>query len=412
MNPRDFSERALLGHMLSNPGEIRALRPILTATDFYRAPHQQVWTAIDALVAEHDQAHPSAPHEQTVPGVDALTVWQRLQDTAEHGVRHHPGLAAAGLHTLMETAPPAPAAQPRAYALMVLESSVRRQVKETGMRIGHVAETSPDLDSLLAQVDQALAGVDEAQQRWETALHGPEEAQAAGDARASRVVLADAEAVRPDPEAIERAEYALMEGALTTPGLLDDPRGAAIVEPADFADPQLGAAWRAAVTVHSEQATTGVAIDAVTVAWAQQRLAPQHGDGLDSDQLAQMGRNVSLGSAAVHNAAETVLRGSVQRMTAAAAHSVHEAAMHPGMAPSDVLHTSHQVLEAVNVSARRISPAAALAGQATPTHQAAPPGPTSRAAEQPAHQAQDSAQISTSGRLATQVARDLHHRGR
>ncbi|WP_340672152.1 DnaB-like helicase N-terminal domain-containing protein (plasmid) [Saccharopolyspora sp. ID03-671] len=422
MNPRDFAERSLLGVLLDSPGRIRAL-DWLEADDFRSPAHQVLYTIITDMVAEHDAERDDGPdfdfrrdvigndivvggvvYDSTrykldgygdvvelsaaeteerldeelrahyeVPGVTPVTVLERLQQSSDPSVQRSSALTAPGLHQLIATAPPNRVAQPEAYARIVLESSIRRQVQAAGIRVGQAAETSPDLADMLGVVTNALTEVDHAQQRWSALT------DRTGGELAPRAPLdvAGLDGERPTTEATRDAEYGLISEAIANPRVLDELDLANTVTPEDFADPELGNTWRATVAVHASAAATGTRVDVITVAWEQQRQSPVHGEGLDVEDLAEAGQTIPLGDGHAQHCADAVLRGSISRLTHTAAESVTKAAQHPGLQPADVLHTSTTALDAVLHKASRGSQAAALAQQASPARPAAttPPAP-------------------------------------
>lgn len=391
MNAREFAERALLGTLLQTPGHIRELG-WLQAEDFRGPGYQVLYRTIGEVVRDHDAAvaaqaadatNQQAPHD--VPAMNALTMLKRLQRDSDPSVKRSSALTAPGLHVLLSTAPPERVAQPQAYAMIVCESSIRRQVQAAGIRVGAAAETSPDLDAMLAVVETALTEVDAVRQRWDD-LHpapgltgGQDEHASAAESRALRepVVFDDAVPTdRLDTVAQRNAEYGLVSEALANPPVLEEL--ADRVHPEDFGDDHLGNTFRAIISVHAEATATGVTVDAVTVAWQQQRQEPVHGPGLAVHELNELGQTIPLGANHASRCASDVLRGSLSRLTETAAQSVAEAAQHPGLQPGDMLHTSTQALEAVMHMARRTAaPAASLAQQASPNRPAStkPPAP-------------------------------------
>ncbi|MFC7344941.1 DnaB-like helicase N-terminal domain-containing protein [Saccharopolyspora griseoalba] len=431
MTPRDFAEKALLGTLLTGPAQIRSL-DWLQAEDFRSPAHQHLYRVLSEMVAEHDAAERDEDGEDfdfhrdvlgddlvvggvaydstvyelvdgeiverseqdkiaqharrmrehhEVPGIDPVTVLQRLQADPDPSVQRNTTLTAPGLHDLIAAAPPIHAAQPEAYGQIVLEASIRRQVQAAGIRVGHAAETSSDLAGMLDVVEHALTEVDDARRRWDgLADTAPQTEAATRPERAARDPLL-ADGPRLDANAQHDAEYGLVAEVLADPFVLDEL--ADRVQPRDFGDQELGNTFRAASAVHAQRFSTHTRVDAVTVAWEQQRQAPNHGDGLEIDELAELGHSIPLGRDHAHHCAEGVLRGSLERLTATASESVTAAAQHPGLQPSDVLHTSSSALEGVLHMARRAaSPAAQLAQTAQPGHSPTTPRAPS-SAQQP-----------------------------
>lgn len=377
MNAREFAERALLGVLLVRPGHVRDLAEWLHPADFRQPAHQVIYACIRDMVAEADDGwavRPAPFDDLTVPGVDPVTIYDRIQASGELGTSL---ITAPGLHTLMHLAPHPDRAQPHAYGVMVLEASIRRTVENAGIRVGQVAEDTPDLVGMLDAVQAALDAVEFAQERWEAVTGRPAtvlrlldgqnpaaiEDQAAELARATTDELPEL-VEAPDPEQLAQAELGIVGAVLTTPALLDEL--ADRLFPEDFADPAIGNTYRAAVEVHQTSQVTGQQVDAVTVAWAQQRHQLQHGPGLSPDQLVSLTSGIP--SVSPGYDADLVLRGSLARLTLHAAENVQKAAQHPGLTPDDLLRTAHMAFDAVKTAAVRMtgrSPAQ-LAAAATP----------------------------------------------
>ena len=135
-----MAEQALLGALLWDPNRVREVMEWLTPDDFYRPAHGDIYTVLVNLTRAGAAADP-------------LTVTKVLADGRYHdGPAHH---AAAYLHTLLSFTPATPnPARDRgpikfytgpnishhvAYARLVLEASVRRQLRGAGVRIGQNA---------------------------------------------------------------------------------------------------------------------------------------------------------------------------------------------------------------------------------------------------------------------------------
>lgn len=262
------------------------------------------------------------------------------------------------LHTLMATAPPA--GQAELYATMVLEASIRRDVAEAGMRVAQAQAAAPELGDLLAAVDTALNTVEQTQQRWEALTRGSiqrsldnDDTLLAARAEQSQQRIAtnlDLTLNTPDADETQRAEEAVVGTVLTNRAAL-----AALADrllPSDFADPQLGNAYRAAVHIHDTSNAGDRAADPVTVAWEQQRQEPVHGPGVPVQRLVELSTDPTV-SYAWH--AEVVMRASLARLTSHAADMMQRAAQHPGLQPADVLHTSRSAYEAVRTAAERMA---------------------------------------------------------
>lgn len=295
-----------------------------------------------------------------VPGVDPMSIFERIHSSGELGTTQFDGpeaINAVTLHTLMATAPPNP--QPRTYGLMVLEASMRRQVEQTGMRVGQAVEESSDLTVMLGVVQTALDQVAQVQGRWEAITGtgaGPDRGRidalldgVGEDQQLAAVVRLDATSLLevPTAEEVQVAEASLIKAVLTDREALSHLVDR--VQPGDFADRATGNTYRTAVEVYR----AGQVVDPVTVAWAQQRYVPAHGNGLSPDTLSELSQVPG-----VHDgryAADVVMRGSLARMTQHAADTVRAAAQHPGLQPGDVLHTTRLAYEAVAEAAQRMN---------------------------------------------------------
>lgn len=296
-----------------------------------------------------------------VPGVDAVSVLERMSRSTELGDR---SITAPFLHTLMASTPGTSTAQPEVYAQMVLEASIRREVQRSGMRVAQVSETNVELAGLLAAVDTALSHVEAIRQRWD-AVTGRRGIGIALGQQGRHRSTADSQQVEPDSttsgldlvrdapteQDIVAAEETVVATTLVRPETLG--RLVDRLYPEDFADRELGNTFRAAVDVRAGAQITGRRVDPVTVAWEQQRNAAQHGPGTGVERLMRI---VERGPTSdVEYAADVVMRGRLARVTAEAAATVQEAAQHPGLQPADMLHTTTLAYDAVRATARRMS---------------------------------------------------------
>ncbi|HWE88798.1 MAG TPA: DnaB-like helicase N-terminal domain-containing protein, partial [Pseudonocardiaceae bacterium] len=304
----------------------------------------------------------AARNAYAVPGVDPVSLFERINASAEPGDRF---ITAPLLHTLMATAPGGSAVQPEVYAQMVLEASIRREVQHAGMQVAQRADL--ETSAVLAAVQTALNRVDAARQRW-SAVTGDHAIAIALDPPATRSLHAVVEPVEPvepesvtsrldllapppDAQQLTAAEETVVASVLIRPDTLG--RLIDRLYPEDFQKAELGNTYRAAIEVHAGAHTTGRRVDPVTVAWEQQRHQAQHGPGVD---VAGLMRIVERGPTVdLEYAADVVMRGRLARLTADAAAAVQQAAQHPGLQPADVLHTTHLAFDAVRATAGRMS---------------------------------------------------------
>uniref|UniRef100_UPI003F4982A0 DnaB-like helicase N-terminal domain-containing protein n=1 Tax=Amycolatopsis sp. CA-151526 TaxID=3239921 RepID=UPI003F4982A0 len=297
-----------------------------------------------------------------VPGVDPVALFERIHASGELGTSQLDGAGSINpvtLHTLMATAPPAP--HPRTYALMVLEASMRRQVEQTGMRVGQVVEESHELTGMLTAVERALDQVSAVQARWEQ-VTGTGAGTDRGRVAATLAPLGERDtdpiaAVAgidastlldiPTVEEVEAGEQALLRAVLASPGVRDHVLDRVV--PGDFADRATGNTFRTTMDLHRNHQD----VDPVIVAWAQQRYVAEYGSGLSPDQLAMLSQTPATYPGRV--SADIVMRGSLVRITQHAADTVRAAAQQPGLQPGDVLHTTRLAYEAVTAAAARMN---------------------------------------------------------
>ncbi|PXY16595.1 DnaB-like helicase N-terminal domain-containing protein [Prauserella muralis] len=366
MNPREFAERCLLGVLMSQPGRLAPISRWLEAEDFHSPAHGTIYAHLRAMVeAAQAEAEPGQD-PASLPGVDAVSLYERIAASGELGTHE---LSAPRLHTLMATAPSPQQARPESYGLMVLEASIRRRVAEGGMRVEQYVEQATDVADLLRAVDNALADVDRAQQRWDSVTGLPNLTRVLEGESASapdQPQLRSGPPVQvllepPDEQQVQAAEQAVVASVLSNPRLLEQLYERLL--PSDFADERLATTYRSALELHAR----GEHIDMVTVAWEQQRHEYDYGPGITPEEMLALTEHAA-GDPAYH--ADVVMRGAVTRLTRAAAEKVQQAAQHPGLQPGDVLHTTRMAYAAVRDTAARMysqgSTPARLAGLSSP----------------------------------------------
>jgi replicative DNA helicase len=342
MRPVDLAEQALAGALLDDPERVRTVADWLTAADFNDAQCAAVYEAVRDRVLAGRACTPQ-------------TVLEDLR--ADTDLQWRGGSAAIGpwLHTLVHHCPPDPDAV--AYARMVLEASVRRQLDLVGLRV-QAAAVDPDGD-VAAAVDETLREIEAHGRRWRAAtsrIHTVLEEPAHPSAAAGQLLAAD-RAIRdlapPDEIDVGGAEHEVIHGVLREPGILRElvPR----LEPEDFADPARGNTYRAARTLHE----LGHRVDVVTIAWEQQRQAVQHGPGLPVEELRQMAAGIAAPGRA-EQCAQIVGRAALYRLAEQARASVRQAVRNPGINPVDLLDTATFTYRGVRTAAERTRPAQRL----------------------------------------------------
>jgi replicative DNA helicase len=374
ITPREFAERALLGVLLLHPAQVMEIAGWLRPDDFrtpangviYRNMRNMVnealhRTAIALATRGQPDGVTAVPTERSdVPGVTPVTLFDRISRSTELGDR---SITAPYLHTLLATAPVTGAVQPAAYAQMVLEAAIRREVERSGLRVAQAAGSpGMELGALLATVNSALQAIDTAQHRSDTATVPSDVSPSAVSrlGRASRPRLIDSThtetsldlvATAPDRDEIAAAEQTVLGIVLARPdamaGVVDR------LDPDDFADRELGNAFRAAIDVHASAHMTGRQVDPVTVAWQQQRQSAQHGPGIPVERLIRITHDRSVGD--LDFAVDVVMRARLTRLAAHAADAVQQAAQHPGLQPADLLHSIRLAYQAIHATADRMT---------------------------------------------------------
>ena len=254
-------QEATLGSLLWNPGAVTGVAGWLAGSDFADPWHAEVYRAL----LNHARTSGS-------PAELGLAMRERL------GPRRAdlPRLAALAGDT-----PPRP--DPVAYARLVLEASLRRQIATYGLvlRAGALAAAGQRHPQPLHDaLHHVQTWTQQARQRWHAAHRGgqvPFDPDTAATARNNILLGADRFlATHPTPTAADAAEVeALLVGALLThPGRLPT---AAAIGAGDLTDPVAAAALAGIRSL----ARVGEHIDAVTVA--------AHLTGIAVDRCEQVG---------------------------------------------------------------------------------------------------------------------------
>ena len=335
MNPTTLAEQATLGTLLVDPAQIATIQGFLRPSDFLTIWHRNIYTV---MLARHQAHQPVAAQDIHADLVDA----------------GHPHENSRGLRLieLMEVPP----AHPKAtrYAVMVLEASLRRQVRDLGVLVqaGAVIAAAdiagPDAAQAgpFADIDTQLR---DAGRRWAATRAG------AGDAPAT--TAADRDAVADRTDIALKAARLVDHATAPTPGQIL--RAELDVLAAVLADPsQLGAvreritaslftndAHLATYAAICDLADTGQTVDAVTVCWQAQHEQTLRGKGLDADTVLRLVIDRPPGDAAYH---ATLMAALATRTIAdQAARQLAVAAEHPGIDMHDLLDTAANHVAAV-----------------------------------------------------------------
>ena len=135
------AEQAVLGGVMLDALRFDDAADVLVGDDFYRADHRTIWCALCALQTDRQP-------------LDVLTVSEWLQARGE--------LDAGGLQYLATMARDTPsAANVSAYAQIVRDRSVRRQMLAAAQRIGTLAAEASDTPAALGEAQAMLLALSE-----------------------------------------------------------------------------------------------------------------------------------------------------------------------------------------------------------------------------------------------------------
>lgn len=135
------AEQAVLGGVMLDAVRFDDAADVLVADDFYRADHRAIWCALCALQTDRQP-------------LDVLTVSEWLQARGE--------VDAGGLQYLATMARDTPsAANVGAYAQLVRDRSVRRQMLAAAQRIGTLAAEASDTPAALGEAQAMLLALSE-----------------------------------------------------------------------------------------------------------------------------------------------------------------------------------------------------------------------------------------------------------
>ena len=399
MTPAQLAERATLGALLADPGQLGTVAGWLRPSDFAHWWHTAVYRALlaDPRLARRGDPAATAQHVRAA-----------LVDAVGHRRSDPPGL-----HTLMRAAPARPVAA--RYAAMVLEASIRRQVAGLAVHLRAAAVPDPalpDVDSAgpghAASPHHAPAGTGSlcdasrvvkqiladlgAQWAAATAATGRSTAGECSPGRPDLVagvslggvvdvaadirrtdrqrelaVVAD-RAVRgapPREPADARADAARLVAALVAhPDRVDTVAG--WLHPEAVARPAR-AVYEALLALHQER----VPIDAITVCWELHRGSRARGLGPDPAEL--LGQVEAAELVDVDALIGTVAHDTLRRTAGIAADGLRAAAANPGLTVGDVIDAAAWAAQAVTRTCEELraacDPAAArdrqLPGDAT-----------------------------------------------
>ncbi|MEY9848466.1 hypothetical protein ABH940_005569 [Streptacidiphilus sp. BW17] len=341
-SPELMAEQALLGALLLNAPAVEMVGSWLHPGHFYRPVHGELF---GLLLARQRAGHPA-----TTPGASAAdrTEWAMGTIDQARSVR---GFTPSYGHTLIASCPHA--AHARAYAALVLDSAVRREVTEHATRLansaaaGHHADVVELVPALQRTVERCFAV-------WSAATADVQTPACA------------ATWTTPKPSTAPVAEQALAEEATLLGVLMAQPRAlpslAGQLLPGDFAGPLHRVVYEAMVDL-SERAQP---IDALTVLWQARAGSPPVPD-VDLAQVWTLVSDPLPGDPGYW--AERVVIASVLRTTQDCAEQLRALAAAPGRPVSFVLGDAERLLSHLRAAADRIQ-----------VERAVPPGPAATSA--------------------------------
>ncbi|MGK4579610.1 DnaB-like helicase N-terminal domain-containing protein [Kitasatospora sp. HPMI-4] len=332
MNPLLQAERAVLGGVLLDPGQLDRLS-WLTPDDFYRPAHRALFAAMRKLQADQ---HPAFAAD----GWEVPLTW--VTDTVAEAGRNIRGLTTSYAHTLI-AACPRPGNAP-VYGRMVLEGAIHRTVTQHTIRLHQAARA----DALQGEVEGALHQADvladvlaDLARRWGTeprptaSATTPPPVPTPGPAGARAPIGADQVA----------DEEFLLCVLVNQPGAVDE-----VVDwlrPADFANHGHGQLYRCLGALHHR----GEPIDQLTALWEAQRRGLLTDGTLTSERLQQICGGLGAGSA--EYLGERVMRSSIARTAAISARAIGELADNQSLAPGRLInHALHALGPLDEVRAR------------------------------------------------------------
>lgn len=337
MNPTTLAEEATLGTLLLDPPQVATVQGFLRPADFRDTWHRRIYAT---MLTRQAAGNPMTPQNIHADLVDAAR--------ADDGVR------AVRLVSLMEVPPTRPKAA--RYAALVLEASLRRQVRDLGLllRAGAVVATADGAGPRAATIGpfaEIGAQLSDARNRWDVARAGTFDtpatpdvtALAAGDAHRLETAMAASRLLEaappPLPANVAHAELDVLAAVLARPGDLAGVRGR--ISGSLFSVEAHLATWAAICDL----ADLGEPIDAVTVCWQTQREEALRGKGIDAEVVLWLSTHPPAGDAT--RAARTMAALATRTVADRSAQQLAAAAEHPGINVTDLLDTAARHVAAV-----------------------------------------------------------------
>jgi hypothetical protein len=349
MNATELAEQATLGALMLDPAHADQITGWLRPGDFWHPWHETIYTTIRERLSARDP-------------IDPVSVGHDL--VARHGHRRADLPRLAGL---LEAVPPR--AEPRRYAVMVLESALRREVPGYGVLLqagalsAQLAGKATNLTRVTTMVEAALnAGAT----RWAQAHGQPlahtdfTNARPAGSPSASpralrllprRTPEEDSRSAALDADRFLRAHPTRDKAAVTARereliiALIRYPDDIAAV--ASWLRPEAVAdrTWRPVYGALVHLSELGQPIDQVTVAWEVHRAERCRGRGPEVRDLGSaMDTTPAIDPA---HAARMVAGDQLRQLADRAAQALRTSAANPGLDLTDLFVTGHLMTSAL-----------------------------------------------------------------
>lgn len=345
---------ALLGAALLRPTVLREVGAWIPAGVFERPEDGALWQALQGLGRDAVDSRGFFRPDAVSAALDPQT---RAYQSADR------------LNRLVGACPSTSTAHAAMYAGMTLESAISRVVEQDGQHLQYHAQAAEpgDVRIVLDQVERTDRHLDALARSWAAA---PETVRS----------LLDTAPAEPSPaqtRADRRQRVDLHAEATTVASLLHQPRQMEEVkswlQPGDFSDPELAAAFTAIATLVDRRAP----VDPLTVAWQAQR---QPGTQVSEQVMSELTIGGLPGAAAY--AGEQVLSTAVLDRLDATGRHLRDLGRIPATPPTTLLDQAHTALEPAAADRDRIHTADREMAPAGPSDQE--PAPAAASA-QPHH---------------------------
>jgi replicative DNA helicase len=354
----DLAARALLGALLCDPTRLRDIR-WLDSTDFEHWAHQALYQTLTGLAADGK-------------AIDLIALPQLLAEGRYHSMYvdrsgESGPLSATALFDLVRATPPASGPEETAdrshharYAQLVLEDSIRREVRRTGALIEQYGQqlSGPDAEDAeaaitpvlrysTAQLARLAERLSSSVSRLSTVHRAASPAPAPDTRAATRQARANQRP--PSPEQVARAEPALIGAVLVS----RDARALTLnrIDPGDFASPDAAATWIALQSLHRRGEPVDLVLAAAEV--ERQGTLTRYGRGFGAARLALLADRADVVSG--HHAANTVARAALSRIAGEAQRALTQLSEDRSRPATEVLARAQETIDRVAAVASRLA---------------------------------------------------------